>query len=62
MEEGARGAGQEIRGRDGRTAGRCQGSARAREKTVEGDAGDFCAQIGMGRRECGDTTHAYMEG
>ena len=50
------------RGWDGRTAGKCRGSARVRGKTGEGDAGKFCAQIGMGRRTCGDTMYAYMEG
>ena len=53
--------GQEIWGWDVQTAGRCLGSARVRENTGEGDAGDFCAQSGMGQRACRETTHTYKE-
>ena len=31
------------------------------KKNGEGDAEDFFAQTGMGRRVCGDTTHVYRK-
>ena len=33
-----------------------------KEKTGEGDAGEYCAQTRTGRRACGDTTHVHGEG
>ena len=41
---------------------RRQGSGRAKQKTGEGNAGEYFTQVGKIRRVCGDATHTSGEG
>ena len=59
--EGIRGPGREIGGGRGQMGILSRGSVGEKQKTGEGDDGEYFTQDGVKRRACGDTMHESGE-